>query len=57
MRLDIKEKKFPVKTRDIHKIEKKFPSALMFLVIKIQKNVQTMYQKFPVKTSMLVYYW
>ena len=32
--LDFKDKIFPVKIRDIHKIEKRIPSALVFLVMK-----------------------
>ena len=49
--------KFPVKIRDIHKIEKKRnPSALAFLAIKIKKNIQSMYQKNVVKKNMLIYY-
>ena len=40
-RLDFKEKKFPVITRDIQKIEKKkrILSASVFSVIKIRKNI------------------
>ena len=37
--------KFPVKIRDILKIEKSNFLALMFLVMKIKKNVQSAYQK------------
>ena len=38
--------KLPVKIRDINKIEKKRISlALGFLVMKIRKNTQFMYQK------------
>ena len=39
---DFKDIKFPVKIRDIHKIEKKIPSALAFLVMKIKKNIQSL---------------
>ena len=50
-RLDFKDIKFPVKTRDIRKIKKKKnPSAL---VMKIRKNVQFMYQNNIVKKNML----
>ena len=56
-KLDFKNIKFPVKIRDIHKIEKKkIPSALAFLVMKIRKNIQFMYQKNVVKKYMLTYY-
>ena len=41
-RPDFKDIKFPVKIRDIHKIEKKIPSALAFLVMKIKKNIQSL---------------
>ena len=41
--LDFKDIKLQVKTRDIHKIVKKIPSALAFLVMKITKNIQFMY--------------
>ena len=44
-KLDFKEIKFPVKIRDIHKIEKRTPSALVCLLMKIKKNIQFMYQK------------
>ena len=49
--------KFPVKIRDIHKIEKKkkIPSVLLFLVMKRKKNVQPMYQE-NVKENMLICY-
>ena len=44
--VDFKDTKFPVKTRDIHKIEKeRILSALVFLFIKIRKNIQSMFQK------------
>ena len=45
--IDFKDAKFPVKTREIHKIEKKkrILSALVFLFIKIRKNIQSMFQK------------
>ena len=41
-RPDFKDIKFPVKIRDIHKIEKRIPSALAFLVMKIKKNIQSL---------------
>ena len=49
---DLKDKKFPAKIRDINKIEEK----LMFLVMKIRKNIQLMYQKNVVQKHMLIYY-
>ena len=55
-RLDFKDIKFPVKTRDIHKIEKRIPLALVFLVMKIHENIQSMNQNNAVKTTMLIYY-
>ena len=48
-RLDFKDMKFPLKTRDIHKIEKKNPSALALLVMKTRKNMQFIYQNNVVK--------
>ena len=44
-KLDFKDIKFPVTIRDIHKIEKKkrILLELVFLVIKIKKNIQSMY--------------
>ena len=44
-RLDFQDIQFPVNIRDIHKIKKRIPSALALLVMKIRKNVQSMYQK------------
>ena len=55
-RLDFKDIKFPVKIRDIHKIEKKIPSALVFLDMKIKKNTQSMYQNNVAKKKLLNYY-
>ena len=55
-KLDFKDIKFPVKIRDIHKIEKIIPSAIAFLVMKIRKNIQSMYQKNVAKKNMLTYY-
>ena len=44
-KLDFKDIKFSVKVRDIHKIERKIPLALVSYVIKIKKNNQSMYKK------------
>ena len=54
-KLDFKDIKFPVKTRDIHKIKKNNVSALVFLVIKIKKNYQSMFQKILLR-GMSIYY-
>ena len=55
-KLDFKDIKFPVKVKDIHKIEETNPSPLVFLIMKIKKNMQSIYQKNVVKESMLIYY-
>ena len=44
-KLDFKDIKFPVKIRNIHKTEKRVLSPLVFLVMKITKNIQYMYKK------------
>ena len=44
-KLDFKGVKFPVKIRGIHKIEKRLPSALVFLALKIKKNNDSVYKK------------
>ena len=44
-KLDFKDIKFSVKARDIHKIERKIPLALVSYVIKIRKNNQSTYKK------------
>ena len=44
-----KDIKFIVKIRNIHKIERKIPSALVFLVTKMRKNTQSLCQKNVVK--------
>ena len=51
-----KDMKFPVKIRDNCKIEKRIPSALVFLAMKIKKNIQSMYRKNVVKKNMLIYH-
>ena len=53
--LDFKNINFPVKIRDIHKIENKNPSALAFLVMKIRKGIQSMYQENVAKKNRLTY--
>ena len=54
-KLDFKDIIFPVKIGDIHKIEKRIPLALVFLTLKIKKNIQSMYQNNAVKKNMLIY--
>ena len=54
-RLDFKGIKPPLKTRDIHKIEKKTPNGIsFFVVVKIGKNIQSMYQKMWRKTCWFI---
>ena len=55
-KLEFKDIKYPVKVREIHKIEKTIPVTLVFLVPKRRKNIQFMYQKYIVKKNMLIYY-
>ena len=43
-KLDFKDIKFPVKIRDICKIEKKIPLALVLLIMEIKKSIQSKYQ-------------
>ena len=53
-----KADKFPVKIRDIKKkttTEKRIPLALLFLIVKIRKNIQSLYQKNGVKEKMVIY--
>ena len=51
-----KDIKFPVKIEALIKLKKRIPSALVFLIMKIKKNIQCMYRKNVVKKSMLIYY-
>ena len=44
------------KVRDIHKMEKIIPLAIVFLFMKIRKNIQSMYQKNIAKEPMLIDY-
>ena len=46
-----------VKTKDIHRIEKKIPAALVFLVMKIRKNIQFIYQKDVGNKNIFIYYY
>ena len=48
--------KLLVEVRDIHKAVKKILLALLIFVMKIKKNIQSMYQKNVVKENMLIYY-
>ena len=47
--LDFKDIKFPVKWETFTKSKKSIALALAFLVMKITKNIQSMYQKYVVK--------
>ena len=38
------------------KLKKRIPLVLLFLAMKINKNIQPMYQKNAVKINMLIYY-
>ena len=51
---DFKEIKFPVTIRDTHKIDRKSVSASMFLVIKIEKNCQSTFQKIILKEMLII---
>ena len=55
-KLDFKDIKFPVKFRDIHKIEKKNSIGIIAFGYKDKENVQFMYLKNVVKKNMLIYY-
>ena len=52
--LDVKDIEYHEKIREIHKIEEKLVSAFVFLVMKIRKNVQSMFQKVLLR-NMLIY--
>ena len=52
---DFKDIKFPVKIRDIQKVEKKIASASVFLLMKIEKNSQSTFQKIFLR-DMPIYY-
>ena len=55
--IDFKDIKFPFKIREIYKIEKQNSISIMFLSMKIKKNIESMYQNNVVKKNMLTYYW
>ena len=64
-KLFLKDMTSPVKVRYIQKIEKKkkkkkiliiILSALVFLIMKVRINIQSVYQKDVVKKNMLIYY-
>ena len=44
-KLNFKKIKFPTKLEKFTKLKKRIPSALVFLFMKIRKNIQSMYQK------------
>ena len=48
--------KFPVKTRDIHKIEKKKSISISIFGYENRKNIQFMYQNNITKKNLLTYY-
>ena len=57
---DFEDIEFPVKIRDICKIEKKKKKRILltfvFLVMKAMKNIQSIYQKNVAKTKKFSYY-
>ena len=55
-KLEFKDMKFPVKIRDIHKVEKNVVSALVFLVVRIKKNCQAKFFKKILLKHMSIYY-
>ena len=57
-KINFKDIKFPVKIRDMYKIEKKKknPPEFVFFAMKIKKNIQSIYNKNVVKKNMLIYY-
>ena len=54
--LAFKDIKFPAKSRNIHKVEKKIASVLVFLVMKIRKIFQYTFQKM-LLIDVLIYYY
>ena len=54
-KIDFKNIKFPVKIRDIHKIENRIKSAFVFLAMKIGKKHNIYVQK-NMKKTMLIHY-
>ena len=48
--------KFPIKVRYISKIEKKNSIALVFLVMQIRRNIQSICQNEVATINMLIYY-
>ena len=55
-KLDFKDMKFSVKIKTFTKLKKRIPLVLMFLAMKIKKNIQSMYQKNVVKKNIMIYY-
>ena len=55
-KLDFKDMNFPVKIRDIHKIEKHNSISISVFGYENKENIQSMYQKNVVKKIMLIYY-
>ena len=54
-KIDFKDIKCPVKTRDIHKIEKNNSIRISVFGYENKTNIQSMYQKNVVKEIMLIY--
>ena len=54
--LDFEGLKFPVKIKDFAKLKKRILSTLVFLVVKIKQNTQSMYQKNVLIKKLLIYY-
>ena len=52
---DFEDLKFPVRARDIYKIEIKIPSTSVCLLWKIRKNILSMSQKYAVAKILLIY--
>ena len=56
-KLDFEDINFPLKIkRHSRNRKKRIPSALVFLLMKIRRNIQFMYQKNVVKKNLLIYY-
>ena len=55
-KLEFKGMKFPVKIRDIHKIEKNVVSGLVFLLVRIKKNCQPKFKKKILLKDMSIYF-
>ena len=56
-RLDFKDIKFPVKTRDIHKIKKKSSIGIIVFGYKNKVKYSICVSKNILKINLLIYYW